>query len=258
MHSPDATRGSPLPLPSEAGRPLVIAHRGASGHRPENTMAAYELAVEERADMIEVDLHVSRDGAIPISHDATLERLGGQGEIADCELAVVQALDAGDGQRVPILSDVLDRFGDRIPFNLELKQSTRGPYPGLPAAALAAVRERGLEADTLFSSFYRDVLAELRGHSAEARVALLLSPQWPEKPIERARALRAEAINPHFTMAKPDLIDEAHAAGLAVYVYTVDDEAEMERLIELGVDGLFTNQPHRMRILLERRERRTG
>ncbi len=102
-------------------------------------MAAYELAVEERADMIEVDLHVSRDGAIPISHDALLERLGGQGEIADCELAEVQALDAGDGQRVPVLSDVLDRFGDRIPFNLELKQSTRGPYPGLPAAALAAV-----------------------------------------------------------------------------------------------------------------------
>ena len=82
--SSDATRGSPLPLPSEAGRPLVIAHRGASGHRPENTMAAYELAVEERADMIEVDLHVSRDGGIPISHDAELERLGGTGEIADC------------------------------------------------------------------------------------------------------------------------------------------------------------------------------
>ena len=135
---------SSQPLPSQQGRPLVIAHRGASGHLPENTMAAYQLAVEQRADMIEIDLHVSRDGAIPVSHDAELERIGGQGEIADCDFAELQSLDAGDGQKVPALAEILDRFGPQIPFNLELKQSTRGPYPGLPAAALCAVRQREL------------------------------------------------------------------------------------------------------------------
>ena len=105
-------------------------------------MAAYQLAVEQRADMIEIDLHVSRDGAIPVSHDAELERIGGQGEIADCDFAELQSLDAGDGHKVPALAEILDRFGPQIPFNLELKQSTRGPYPGLPAAALCAVRQR--------------------------------------------------------------------------------------------------------------------
>ena len=240
-------------LPSEAGHPLVIAHRGASGYRPENTMVAYELAVTQRADMIEIDLHVSQDGGIPISHDAELARIGGQGEIADHSLEVVQSLDAGDGQRVPTLDEVLDRFGSRIPFNLEMKQSTRGPYEGLPAAALEAVRERGLLPDTLFSSFYRGVLRDLRKLSEEVRCALLLSPQWPDEPIERALALGAEAINPHFVMAEPGLIDRAHAAGLAVYVYTVDDEAKMEELLDAGADGLFTNRPDRMRALLARR-----
>ena len=216
-------------------------------------MAAYQLAVEQRADMIEIDLHVSRDGAIPVSHDAELERIGGQGEIADCDFAELQSLDAGDGHKVPALAEILDRFGPQIPFNLELKQSTRGPYPGLPAAALCAVRQRELEPVTLFSSFYRGVLAELRAESEKARIALLLSPQWPEKPIERALALKAEAINPHFVMAKPDLIERAHAAGLAVYVYTVDDEEQMEQLLDAGVDGLFTNVPDRMRALLQRR-----
>lgn len=252
-HSANPTSGFRPPLPSEEGRPRVIAHRGASGHRPENTMAAYALAVEQGADMIEVDLHVSRDGAIPIAHDAQLERVGGTGEIADCDLAILQALDAGDGERIPTLAEILDRFGAQIPFNLELKQSTRGPYPGLPAAALEAVRQRGIERDTLFSSFYRDVLKDLRSQSEQARIALLLSPQWPEKPVERALALGAEAINPHFVMAKPDLVERAHDAGLAVYVYTVDDPAQMEQLLDVGVDGLFTNQPDRMRALLDRR-----
>jgi glycerophosphoryl diester phosphodiesterase len=216
-------------------------------------MKAYELAVEQRADMIEIDLHVSRDGAIPVAHDAELARIGGEGEIADWDLAAVQRLDAGDGERVPTLDEVLDGFSARIPFNLELKQGTRGPYPGLPAAALRAVQKRGIEAQTLFSSFYRPVLADLRRQSGEARIALLLSPKSPEAPIERAQALGAEAINPHFVMASPTLIDQAHQEGLAVYVFTVDDEEMMERLIDAGVDGLFTNRPERMRALLERR-----
>jgi glycerophosphoryl diester phosphodiesterase len=99
----------------------VIAHRGASGELPENTLPAYRRAVAQRADMIEIDLHRTRDGAIPITHDATLAHLGGRGEIADATLAEVRALDAGGGERVPLLHEVLDEFGPQIPLNLELK-----------------------------------------------------------------------------------------------------------------------------------------
>jgi len=231
----------------------VIAHRGASGHLPENTLPSYPLAVVQGADMIEIDLHRTRDAAVVITHDENLCGLGGRGEICDASLAEVRALDAGRGERVPLLAEVLDRFGPRIAFNLELKRGTRAEYPGVEAEALAAVQERGLLARTLFSSFYDPVLARLRELSSEARIALLLSTQDPSHPIERARRLGAEAINPWRGLASRELIEAAHAAGLAVYVFTVDEVDEMELLLARGVDGIFTNYPDRMRAILSPR-----
>jgi glycerophosphoryl diester phosphodiesterase len=232
-------------------RPLVIAHRGASGHLPENTLPAYERAVELRADMIEIDLHRTRDGAVVVSHDAELARLGGRGEIADATLDEVRALDAGAGARVPLLDEVLDAFGPRIPFNLELKCSSHGAYPGLEEIALEAVRRRGLLESTLFSCFEDEVLARLRELASDARIGLLFSPRRPARPLERARRLGAEGLNPWYGLVGPALVESAHTAELAVYPYTVDEPAEMRRLLELGVDGLFTNYPDRLRALLD-------
>lgn len=231
--------------------PLVIAHRGASGHRPENTMSAFALAVEQRADMIETDLHRTRDGAVVITHDEELHGLGGRGEIADASLAEIRALDAGAGERVPTLDEILDGFGTRIAFNLELKRGTRAEYDGLEALAVEAVRQRGLVEATLFSSFYDPVLARLRALAPEARIGLLLSRRYPHDAVARARRLGAEALHPEARLVDRRLIDEAHAAGLRVHVFTVDARAEMEHLLALGVDGLFTNYPERMRGLLE-------
>jgi glycerophosphoryl diester phosphodiesterase len=231
-------------------RPLVIAHRGASGQLAENTLPAYELAVEQGADMIEIDLRRTQDGALVVAHDEELSGLGGKGEIAAATLAEVRALDAGGGERVPTLDEVLDRLGERIPFNLELKRGSRAMYEGLERAALDAVRERGLLERTLFSSFFDPVLERLRALAPEARLARLFSPRDPERPLERARAVKAEAINPWRGLARPELIEAAHAEGLAVYVFTVDEEEEMRSLLDLGVDGIFTNFPDRLRALL--------
>jgi glycerophosphoryl diester phosphodiesterase len=232
-------------------RPLVIAHRGASAYRPENTAAAYELAVEQRADMIEVDLHRTRDGAIVVVHDAELAGLGGAGEVADATLAEVRALDAGDGQQVPTLEELLDGWGARIPFNLELKQGRREAYASLEAGALEAVVRRGLLARTLFSSFHDPLLATLRAASPEVRIALLISRRSDFDVFERARALGAEGLNPEAELVTPELVGEAHARGLAVYPFTVDDEARMRQFLAWGVDGLFTNVPDRMRKLVD-------
>jgi glycerophosphoryl diester phosphodiesterase len=238
-------------LPSQQGCPLVIAHRGASGERPENTLPAYELAVEQRADMIEIDLHTTRDGEIAISHDAELERFGAEGEIVERSLAELRDLDAGGGERIPTLAEVLDGFGERIPFNLELKIAEAGRYPGMEVAALEAVRSRGLLQSTLFSSFYDDVLAELRSAEAAARIGVLVSLREPAGIFQRAAAVGAEAINPFFTLVDEELVARAHSEGLAVYPYTVDEPDWVLRLLDLGVDGLFTNFPARMRSLLE-------
>ena len=235
-------------------KPLVIAHRGASAERPENTLPAYALAVEQRADMIEIDLHRTRDGAIVIVHGEELGGLGGEGAIEDALLADVRALDAGGGEPVPTLDEVLDGFAGRIPFNLELKKSTTGPYPGLESTALEAVTRRGLLGETLFSSFSDPVLSELRGLSTHARLALLISPENSEGWMKRAAALGAEAVNPWRGITTPELIAEAHGAGLAVHVFTVNEVEDMARLLDWKVDGMFTNYPDQLRRLVDRRD----
>jgi glycerophosphoryl diester phosphodiesterase len=236
----------------------VIAHRGASGERPENSLAAFELAVEQRADMIETDLHLSRDGTIVIHHDASLARLGEEGEIGEHTASELVALDvtlgAANAEGMPTLVDVLDGFGARILLNLEIKAASAGPYPGLEEIALAAVEELGLVERALFSSFFDPVLERLRGLSRNARLGVLVSPRSPRRVLERARQVDAEAIHPHIVLVSADLIRRAHEAGLKVLPYTEDDPAGMERLLDLGVDGLFTNHPARLLRLLEGRE----
>jgi len=244
-------------LPHTSAPPLVIAHRGASADRPENTLPAYALAVEQGADMIEIDLHLSRDGAIVIAHDADLGHFGAEGMIGEQTLAELRGLDATGGraerETIPTLDEVLDAFAPGIPFNLELKWGSDGPYPGLPSAALEAVESRGLLKQTLFSSFDDSILQELRRLSSGARLAALVDPRQPEprNMVERARGLGAEAVNPHFILVNADLVRDAHAEGLAVYVYTVDKPDAMRTLLELGVDGLFTNRPEWMRALVD-------
>ncbi len=232
-------------------RPLVIAHRGASADRPENTLSAFELAVEQRADMIELDLHLSRDDAIVVRHDPDLASLGLDRELRATDLAQIRSLDAGAGEKIPTLDEVLDRFGSKIAFNLELKSGVAGAYPGLEEAALRAVESRGLLASTLFSSFGDAVLARLRALSPTARLAVLVERRRSHGALERARAVGAEALNPWFGLANAAFVDRAHADGYAVYPYTVDALGDMRRCLDAGVDGLFTNHPSRLRELLD-------
>ncbi|MCP5040795.1 MAG: hypothetical protein GY944_07175 [bacterium] len=250
------------PLPSQAGRRLVIAHRGAKAYRPENTLAAYELAVEQGADMLEIDLHLSRDARIPITHDASLEHMGREGEqVADHSIDQLRAIShtayeaassGGSWQGLPDLAEVLDRFADRIPFNLEIKtDANHQPYPGLQRMALDEVMRRGILEQTLFSSFSDPVLAELRSLSPDARVGVLVDPRAPEGIFERAARVGAEAVNPHFVIADAELVRQAHDRGMAVYVYTVDEPERMGELFAIGVDGIFSNVPDVLREVVE-------
>ena len=238
-------------------RPLVIAHRGASGERPENTRSAFERAIELGADMIETDLHLTRDDAIVIHHDAPLERLGMEGEIRDHTAAELARLNAAPGaekpEPMPELGAMLDAFGERIDFNLELKVGARGTYPGLERQTVEAVEGRGLAPRILYSSFDDGVLARLREVAPEARLAVLVSPRAPLRILRRAERVGAEAINPHVRLVTEALVRDAHAAGLAVYPYTANEVAEMERLLDCGVDGVISNYVDRLARVVEAR-----
>jgi glycerophosphoryl diester phosphodiesterase len=239
-------------------RPLVIAHRGASGERPENTLPAFEHAIEQSADMIETDLHLTRDGVVVIHHDAALDRLGGQGEIRDRTAAELAGLNAAPGaslaERMPTLLDLLDRFGERMEFNLELKVGIDAPYDGLEELVIGELEGRGLLPRMLLSCFDDGVLKRLRARSQSARLGVLVSPRAPSDIVGRARRVKAEAINPQCFLVDEDLVRSAHAEGFAVYPYTANELPEMTRLLDCGVDGIITNYPARLRELVDARE----
>ena len=220
----------------------VIAHRGASVDRPENTLAAFELAVEQGADMIETDLHLLRDGAVALYHD---DEIGGRpvGEHSLAELR--QKL-----PWAPTLEEALDSLGARIDWNLEIKAPRSGPYPGLEARALGEVRRREILGRTLFSSFSDTVLRRLRELEPKARLGTLVSARHPENILGRAASVKAEAVHLDLRLASEARVAEAHAAGYQVNVWTVDDPADQRRLIRHGVDGIFTNVPGKLRALL--------
>jgi glycerophosphoryl diester phosphodiesterase len=223
---------------------LNIAHRGASQDAPENTLDAFELAIEQGADMIETDLHLLRDGAIALYHD---DEIGG---------APVGALTLGELRqrlpRAPTLQETLDRFAARIPFNLEIKSPPHGDYAGLERLVLQEVDRHGILARTLFSSFADTVLARLRELEPKARLGTLVWVRQPGQPLARAASVSAEAVHLHVLLATEESVRAAHDAGLRVNVYTVDDPSVQLRLRGYGVDGIFTNAPGKLRTLLAR------
>jgi glycerophosphoryl diester phosphodiesterase len=219
-----------------------IAHRGASVDRPENTLAAFELALEQGADMIETDLHLLRDGAVALYHDDELAgRAVGIYSLAELRAQLPQA---------PTLEATLDSLGSRIDWNLEIKAPRSGPYDGLEARVLDEVRRRGILGRTLFSSFSDAVLRRLRELEPKARLGTLVSARFPDGILARAGSVAAEAVHLDLRLASEERVREAHRAGYQVNVWTVDSVEDQKRLIAYGVDGIFTNLPARLRDLL--------
>ena len=216
---------------------LVIAHRGASADAPENTLHAFELAIAQRADMIETDVHLSADGGLPIWHDDEVDGIP-LGELTLAELRARRPA-------MPTLEETLEACAHRIPLNLELKQARGHDYAGLEARVLDVVRAFPMIEPPLYSSFGADVLARLRELDANARLGVLVSPSIARRGgVEtRARALKAEAIHPALRVATETVVKDFKAAGYRVNVYTVDDPKTQLRLMRWGVDGIFTNRP---------------
>lgn len=241
---------------------LVIAHRGASAAQPENTLAAFDCAVEQKCDWIETDLHVTRDGVIALVHDASLERIGGTGVVGDSDWADLQCLDAGAGERIPSLETALDHVGHVAKWNLEIKVGRAGRYPGLEAEALRAVAKRNLDDHVLFSSFHPEVLRTLRRASAGVRLGVLPAGRFAalanSRALRLARELRAHSVHPAQRTATRGRVSRAQRRGLEVYPYTADTPGDWERLARAGVDGIFTNCPGDLRQFLERREGGAG
>jgi glycerophosphoryl diester phosphodiesterase len=227
---------------------LVIAHRGASGTRPENTLCAFRRAEALGAQMIELDVQLTRDGEVVVIHDWTLARTtDGRGRVASHTLAELRRLDAGAwfdrayrGEVIPTLREVLDAVTIRV--NVELK--ARGD-DGLEARALDVVRAAGAEGRVIFSSFHPQSLVRLRARAADADIAVLWSRRRLLMALQLADGVGATALHIRNGAVVPGEVRAARARGLEVRVWTVNEPGESAALGALGVSGLFTDFPER-------------
>lgn len=224
---------------------IAIGHRGARGHEPENTLRSVRRALELGAAAIEVDVYFIQ-GELLVFHDATLERTtNGRGRLARKSLAELRALDAGKGERIPTLREVCDAVARRAWINVELK----GRGTARPVAELISEyrRERGWSAeDFLVSSFRRRELREFRLAGGGGVPLGVLFVRGARRFASVAKAFRARAIHPPLRWTTRPLVERAHALGLKVFVYTVNEPADIARMRELGVDGVFTDFPERV------------
>ncbi|MGH8929403.1 MAG: glycerophosphodiester phosphodiesterase family protein [Egibacteraceae bacterium] len=269
-----------LSLVAPRGAVAVIAHAGGKGHAPEHTVAAYENALRMEADYVELDLNMTRDGALIAMHDTTLGRTTNVEEvfpdrpapwmIADFTLDEIKRLDAGAwfgpefaSERVPTLEEAIDVIGGRAGIYIETKHPYL--YPGMEERILEVLRDKGLagrqgqDSRVILESFFEPSLLELRRLAPDVVLVQLynkdtLAGSDLARLFDRAAAY-AQGVGPEWVEVDARLVATAHERGLAVHAWTINEEADLVRLVDLGVDGIFTDYPDRLGDIVRERER---
>lgn len=264
---------TPTIRPKTANRPLVFAHRGASGTVPEGTVAAFQAAVNLGVDALELDVHQTRDGVLVAAHDDTLDRMtDGHGAIRDQAWVDVRRADAGYwftrdggmtypyrglGFRLPRLAEVFERFG-RLQLNIDIKQD----QPPIVEPFLALLRRYDLTDRVVVGSFHDDTLAALRRTAPEIATAATMSEVRRFTQLNlaglgrlfrtEARAFQVPERHGRWRVVTPRSVRVLHRLGIAVHVWTVNEATDLRRLIAYGVDGLMTDFPQRLLCILGR------
>jgi glycerophosphoryl diester phosphodiesterase len=233
-------------------RPSIFAHRGSKMHAPENTLAAFELAIAHKADAIELDVKLSSDGYIIVIHDSTVDRTtDGTGKVGKLPLAALKEFDAGSyfdiafrQEKIPTLEEVLEAVGGRIPINIELTNYT-SPTDPLPVIVAGLVSRFGIERQVMFSSFNPLALMRVRKYMPKVPIGLLGLNGWAGvwTRTRLANLTPHEALHPWLEDVNEALVKKVHTQGRRVHVYTVNEPEDMRRLYSCGADGIFTDDP---------------
>ena len=232
--------------------PAIFAHRGASAHAPENTLAAFKTALEQGADAIELDAKLSSDGIVVVIHDESVNRTtGAPGLVSQTSLAGLRALDAGSflsdkfcGEKIPTLEEVFEAVGQRTFINVELT-NYKTPDDHLIESVCMLVRKFRMQERVLFSSFLPSNLAKARGLLPEVPCALL-AIQGPLGVWARSFGFvfgSYQAFHPYLKDVTRQQLDRVHRLNRRAHVWTVNSAEDMRRLFDWGVDGIFTDDP---------------
>lgn len=245
-------------MPGKQKLPLVYAHRGARDVAPENTLAAFRAAIAAGADGVECDITRCATGEIVIIHDDTLDRTtNGNGKVQDTPFNDLRRLDAGAwfvkafaGECIPTLVELLDLAQNMIKVNIEIKGMS-AKDDGIEVKVAEMVRRRSMQDSVIISSFNHWALKRMHQADAELGCALLYTLSSPKTALERElHILNLVAVHPVHTIIDQDYVDWAHQQGYLVNVWTVNELADMEKMILLGVDGIITDHPALLHRLL--------
>lgn len=227
-----------------AQKTLVIGHRGAKGHVAENTLESIDKALELKVDMIEIDVYKIKSGELMVFHDDTLERVtNGKGKIEDFTYAELKNILVEGKYKIPTLSEVIERINRKAVLNIELKGSNTAldTYK-----TIADFKKKGwANAHFIISSFRWNELELFSQQPNPADIAILTAED-PTKAIEFGKKIKAVAINPYYKFMWTDTVKAIHDAGFKIYPWTINEVSDINRLIELKVDGIITDFPDRV------------
>jgi glycerophosphoryl diester phosphodiesterase len=228
---------------------MIIAHRGASSYAPENTLAAFDLALHMGVHQIELDVHFSSDGHIVVIHDDPVDRTTtGSGPVTSKTLEELRALDAGSwfearfaGERIPTFGEVLERYKGRLHIDIEIKARAEQ----LSQRTTDLVRRRDMMDQVTITSFQKMRLEEVRVYAPELPTGWLVA-EVSDAIITQARELGLTQICPRANMVTPELVRRLHAEGFIVRGWGVSDEVLMRQVVEAGADGMTVNFPDKL------------
>jgi glycerophosphoryl diester phosphodiesterase len=226
-----------------------IAHRGASGHAPENTLSAFRLAIKQKAGMIELDVHQTRDSHIIVLHDEYLKTgILKKRLIKDMTLKEIREIN----KNIPTLKQVLMLVKGKVSLNIEIKHSS-DYYPDIERNVYSLLRKDGVLSNTIISSFDIDCLKNLRKISDDIIIGFLYNKKDWKKALKEAVDLKAYSFHVSNKILSDELITKAHKNGMRLFVYTINNGDEMRKAVRLGIDGIFTDYPDRLHKVLEER-----
>ena len=226
---------------------MVIAHRGASGYEEEHTWKSYDKAIEMGADYIEQDLQLTQDGHLVISHDSTVDRMtDGTGKIKDMSLSEIKRLRTPQGQEILTLDELISHYGHSVKYYIETK---RPQDPQMDAELIRILEKHDLiglnktKGKVVIQSFSEESLRNIHEQYSDIfYVKLTSNPK--EEDLDKV-AEYANGVGPKHANMDKQFVEDAHARGLLVHPYTANSESDIQKVIDYGVDGFFTNYPDR-------------
>lgn len=220
---------------------LIIGHRGASAISPANTLKAFKKAIELKADYVEFDIHLTKDKEIVIIHDSdTYNATGVKGLVKDMTLEQIKQLDAAEGEKIPTLQELISIAQNKIGLQIEICATN------LLEKLLKLLKEENLLDSPIVSSFMIDELLKLKLLEPSLKVGLLVPEELRKPNLIKRKILKIAknnfySLHPYYSNTNKEIVDFAHDHGLKVIVWTVNNRENIERLIDIGVDGIITD-----------------